>query len=79
MPIKLHPSTVQTIRVALPIDLALSKLKGKRKSNKDTRLPKVDPVTPPQLEATHAVSEAPSAVVLTAAPPLAGLLFPNGL
>ncbi len=79
MPTKLHPSTVHTVRVAFPIDLALSKLKGKGKgaSKKAAIAPVPEPVVPPQTEVVHPVMEAPCAPV--AAPPLAGLLFPNGL
>ncbi len=82
MPIKLHPSTVQTIRVALPIDLAVSKLKRKGKGakiNKDAMPQMPNPMTAPQPEEPNAGSEAPGASVVAAAPTLAGLLFPNGL
>lgn len=81
MPTKLHPSTIQTIRVELPINLALLKVKGKGKGPRHKAGMSSTPnlVTPPQSEVVNAVMEAPCAPVLASAPPLAGLLFPNGL
>lgn len=77
---KLHPSTVQTIRVSLPIDVALAKRKRAKAQKKSVSTTGATSQTDSTLPATVIREDVSNGPPLNpSVDSLDGLLFPHGL